>query len=59
MTTRTIRDRRMVTMTEASPDQIRQDLLRPWPRITVSAMLAIIFLIAFLAWGVNGTNAAR
>ena len=57
MTTRTIRDRRMVTVIEASPDQIRQDLLRPWPRITLSAMLTIIFLVAFLAWGVNGTNA--
>ncbi len=57
MTTKSMRVARPVTATEHSPAQIRSTLLQPWPRITLSTTLTIILLLAFLVWGVNGTNA--
>ena len=34
-----------------------QDLLNPWPRITLQSLLILFALVAFFVWGLNGTNA--
>jgi ABC-type phosphate/phosphonate transport system permease subunit len=47
----------VTTIKELLPDQLRADLLQPWPRITVRMMLIVLFLLGLFAWGVNGTNA--
>ncbi len=57
MTTKSMRVARPLAATEHSPDQIRSTLLQPWPRLTLSTTLTAILLLAFLVWGVNGTNA--
>ncbi len=49
--------RAMSTITDGLPEQLRTDLLHPWPRITIRSMLTIMLLIGVLMWGVNGTNA--
>lgn len=40
-----------------NPDQIRADLARPLPKLTLPALLAIITVLALIAWGLNGTEA--
>jgi phosphonate transport system permease protein len=40
-----------------NPDQIRVDLARPLPKLSLPALLAIIAAIAVIAWGLNGTEA--
>lgn len=37
--------------------QLRADLLRPYPRVTLRTLLLIFFLAALLSWALNGTNA--
>lgn len=37
--------------------QIREDLARPLPRLTLGGILAVIIAAAVLGWGVNGTEA--
>lgn len=34
-----------------------EELLSPWPRITLKMLLIVVSLLAFVAWGLNGTNA--
>ncbi|MBX3015650.1 MAG: phosphonate ABC transporter, permease protein PhnE [Caldilineaceae bacterium] len=43
--------------TELPLDQLRRDLLQPWPRVTIHTTMFIVALFALLAWGLNGTNA--
>lgn len=47
----------MTSMAEMAPEQLRTDLLQPWPRITLRTTVTILLLIGVLMWGVNGTNA--
>lgn len=47
----------MTSMAEMAPEQLRTDLLQPWPRITLRTTVTILLLIGVLTWGVNGTNA--
>jgi phosphonate transport system permease protein len=60
MTTDSIRGR-LPSEQDAQPttlsDAARRDLLRPWPRITLRTIAALLTIFAVLAWGMNGTNA--
>jgi phosphonate transport system permease protein len=38
-------------------DQIRKDLARPLPRLSLPALITIVVAIAVLGWGINGTEA--
>ena len=38
-------------------DQTRADLARPFPKLTLPALLGLIAAIAVIAWGLNGTEA--
>lgn len=38
-------------------DQIRDDLARPLPKLTLPTLLAIVVALAVIAWGLNGTEA--
>ncbi len=50
-------EHRMARIKEVPPEQLRSDLLYPWPRITWRTTLIVLFLLGIFAWGVNGTNA--
>lgn len=41
----------------ATVESLREDLVNPWPRISLRALLTVLFLIAFFAWGIEGTRA--
>lgn len=57
MTTDILRVKQQTVAKEAPIEQLRLDLLQPWPRITLRATLTLLFLIGLFLWGVNGTNA--
>lgn len=50
-------ERRMTAVIEVPPEQLRSDLLYPWPRITWRTILIVLFLLGLFSWGINGTNA--
>lgn len=39
------------------PRSTREDLLNPWPRISLRLTLTMLGLVALFAWGMNGTDA--
>ena len=58
MTTEPLRvGRALSSAPEMQPEQLRSDLLQPWPRITWRTTVTILLLFGVLIWGVNGTNA--
>lgn len=57
MTTDILHVKQQTVAKEAPIEQLRLDLLQPWPRITLRATLTLLFLIGLFLWGVNGTNA--
>lgn len=57
MTTDVLSVKQQAMTKEAPIEQLRLDLLQPWPRITLRTTITILLLIGLFLWGVNGTNA--
>ena len=57
MTTDVLSVKQQAVTKEAPIEQLRLDLLQPWPRITLRTTITILLLIGLFLWGVNGTNA--
>jgi phosphonate transport system permease protein len=57
MTTEVFNVKQQAVTQDAPIEQLRLDLLQPWPRITLRTTLTILFLFGLLGWGFNGTNA--
>lgn len=60
MTTQSIRSERTAARELPSVtinSEAIQELLNPWPRITLPSLLIALTLLALFVWGLNGTNA--
>lgn len=57
MTTEFVRIKQRLAVQEPPLEQLRADLLYPWPRVTVRMTLTLFCLFGCLVWALNGTNA--
>jgi phosphonate transport system permease protein len=57
MTTELIGAQQSAAKSKTGSQRVYEELLNPWPRINVRTVLTIVFLAAFFAWGIDGTQA--
>lgn len=57
MTTEFVGIKQQAILQETPLEQLRADLLQPWPRITLRMTVILLCLLGLFSWALNGTNA--